>query len=88
MDAHLPGIGSSSLRAMLLALALVPFQARPGSAQETDRDGTPEAVLATEDYLTPPQPIMDAVLAPRYRNVTLRNLDPSGRWFLHTVEGG
>ena len=38
--------------------------------------------------MQPPAEIADAVLAPRYLNVTLNNRSPDGRWFLHEVGDG
>ena len=41
-----------------------------------------------ENYLTPPDEIGSAVLAPRHQNVTLYNLGPSQEVFLNSLEEG
>ena len=47
-----------------------------------------DTVLKQESYAQPPQPIVDAVLAPRHLNVTLANLSPDKRWFLDEIGDG
>lgn len=70
-----------------LSLGLLFGGAAEMGAQEPNGDD-PRSRFAIEDYLEPPPEIMDAVLAPRHENVTLRNLDPSGRYFLNTISDG
>lgn len=48
----------------------------------------PDSILTTERYLTPPPAIAEAVLAPRYGNVTLSNPSPDGRYFLEVESEG
>jgi len=45
-------------------------------------------LLSKEAYLTPPQVVMDAVLATRNENVALTNLSPDGRKFLVAKNDG
>ena len=45
-------------------------------------------MLKQESYAQPPQPIVDAVLAPRHLNITLANLSPDKRWFLDEIGDG
>ena len=47
-----------------------------------------DTVLKQESYAQPPQPIVDAVLAPRHLNITLANLSPDKRWFLDEIGDG
>jgi dipeptidyl aminopeptidase/acylaminoacyl peptidase len=89
-----PPIPSRILARAAFVLALVPSGAL--AAQEAGRAAggavQPEdprlAVLRAEDYLTPPQPVLDAVLATTAEELELENLDPSGRWFMRTVGDG
>lgn len=55
---------------------------RPVKPTPTSAEAGQLAVLTKEAYLTPPKPIMDAVLASRAEIVTLTNLSPDGRKFL------
>ncbi|MEX0891312.1 MAG: prolyl oligopeptidase family serine peptidase [Gemmatimonadota bacterium] len=64
-----------------LLLALAPQLA----AQEAN--GLP-AEFTSEQWLTPPPEIADAVLAPRHLNVTLSNRSPEGSLFLNSVGQG
>ena len=47
-----------------------------------------EAILATKEWVAPPSSIAEAVLAPRYLNVTLTNVSPDKQWFLHEIGDG
>jgi dipeptidyl aminopeptidase/acylaminoacyl peptidase len=47
-----------------------------------------DLLLNKEGYQTPPPDLADAVLAPRYLNVTLGNLSPDKRWFLNMIGDG
>ncbi|MGE5361072.1 MAG: prolyl oligopeptidase family serine peptidase [Bacteroidales bacterium] len=47
-----------------------------------------DQILNQETYATPPKEVMDAVLAPRYQNVSLSNLSPDKKWFLNQVGDG
>ena len=69
---YLFGVGSLSTAAPLLA---------------QDRMDA-EAILASKDYVTPPSPIAEAVLAPRHLNVTLTEVSPDRRWFIHEIGDG
>ncbi len=57
----------------------------PGVAQSI---GDAEAVLAAKEWVAPPSTIAEAVLAPRYLNVTLTDVSPDRRWFLHEIGDG
>ena len=62
------------------------FVAVPASAQE--EMSAAEQILAEEGYTQPSQDIIDAVLAPRWENVSLSDLDPTGSWFIHSISDG
>ena len=83
-NAHIP----------LVALAWVALSAGALVAQDAAADQTEppqsaaEALLASKEWVQPPAEIMDAVLAPRYLNVSLGGASPDKRWFLHQVSDG
>ena len=70
-------------RSVLLMAALLSATAVPVYAQEQTN-----AALTTEAFLRPSDRIADAVLAPRYLNVTLGNLSPDGRFFVQQQGDG
>ena len=78
----------------LVALAWVALSASALVAQDAAADQTEppqsaaEALLASKEWVQPPAEIMDAVLAPRYLNVSLGGASPDKRWFLHQVSDG
>ena len=69
--------------AFLAALLLVPAGL---SAQNGNWD--PEQILAAKEWVTPPSEIAEAVLAPRYRNVTLSDMSADKAWFLNEIGDG
>jgi dipeptidyl aminopeptidase/acylaminoacyl peptidase len=70
---------------LLLSLLLVAVVAAPLTAQ-SQRD--PLTVLADQSFVTPAGDIAEMVLAPRYLNVTLTNVSPDKRWFIHEIGDG
>ena len=62
--------------AVALWLTLAPASARAQDA------------LTAETWLRPPEPIANAVLAPRHENVTLGNASPDQRYFLRSESDG
>ena len=58
-----------------VAIAILPLTL---AAQNAAR--TPDESLKAESYQTPPRELADAVLAPRYLNVTLTNASPDEKW--------
>jgi len=89
--------------AFVLSVALLPLvlaaqgarpQAPPVPAGATSivmpfsGPGWQDAVLAQEGYVQPPRELADAVLAPRFLNVTLGNLSPDKKWFLNQIGDG
>jgi dipeptidyl aminopeptidase/acylaminoacyl peptidase len=66
---------------LALALALPHAQAQ---AQSYD----PDSILQAEGYITPPDTIMRAALAPRWLNFSYSNANADGSWFLQNVRDG
>jgi dipeptidyl aminopeptidase/acylaminoacyl peptidase len=74
-------------RGLLFALAGATLLAVP---QWTAHGQTwdPDSILAAEGYVRPPDTIVQAVLAPRYLNVSLSNPNADGSWFLDVIGDG
>src|SRR5436190_12327231 len=66
-----------------VAIAILPLSL---AAQNAAR--TPDEILKAESYQTPPRELADAVLAPRYLNVTLTNPSPDKKLFLDEIGDG
>lgn len=75
---------SLRIRAGALLAVCAPLLSIPGTAQQRSLDAT----LAAEEFISPPPEIAEAVLAPRYLNVTLSNPSPDGRHFLRVRSDG
>jgi dipeptidyl aminopeptidase/acylaminoacyl peptidase len=58
------------------------------AAQTQNGDWDPKKVLAIEEYTAPQKTIVDAVMAPRWLNVTLNEVSPDRKWFVHEVGDG
>ncbi|MCH8939407.1 MAG: hypothetical protein IH966_08275, partial [Gemmatimonadetes bacterium] len=71
-------IRSAPIMAFLLIATTIPVYAQAQT----------NAALTTEAFLRPSDRIADAVLAPRYLNVTLGNLSPDGRFFVQQQGDG
>src|SRR4051812_751027 len=67
-----------------VAIAILPLTlgAQSGATQ------SPDDVLKAQGYQTPPKDLADAVLAPRYLNVTLTNASPDKQWFVDEIGDG
>jgi len=74
-------------RELVLCFVLALGLALPPSAVQ-GQSADPDQVLETEGYLTPPEAIKDAVLAPWYLNVTLSEPNADKSWFLEEVSDG
>lgn len=48
----------------------------------------PQQILDAEEYVSPPATIAEAVLAPRYLNVTLSEMSADRQWFAHEIGDG
>ncbi len=57
-----------------------------GQAQSSNWD--PQQILAAQEYVTPPANIAEAVLAPRYLNVTLSDISADRKWFTKEIGDG
>ena len=68
-----------------VAIAVLPLSlvAQSGATQQS-----PDYILKQESYQTPPKELADAVLAPRYLNVSLSNASPDKKWFLNEIGDG
>jgi hypothetical protein len=68
-----------------VAIAVLPLSlvAQSGATQQS-----PDYVLKQESYQTPAKELADAVLAPRYLNVSLSNASPDKKWFLSEIGDG
>jgi dipeptidyl aminopeptidase/acylaminoacyl peptidase len=47
-----------------------------------------DAIINQDGYATPPKEVAEAVLAPRWQNVSLTNLSPDKKWFLNQIGDG
>ena len=79
-------IRTTRLSALAMALLAAPLLLAGPTAAQTAPD--PLQILADKAFVTPPAAIADAALAPRYLNVTLTNVSPDKRWFLHEIGDG
>src|SRR6266545_890821 len=75
--------------ALLFALIQLHPAAQQG-APALERPGSTWAdeVLKTESYVTPPKELADAVLIPRYLNVSLTSASPDKKWFVDEIGDG
>lgn len=73
------GLIVAALSLTLLGLAQVELQ-----GQSYD----PDSILAAEGYITPPDTIMSAALAPRWQNFSFSNPNADGSWYLQTLSAG
>jgi dipeptidyl aminopeptidase/acylaminoacyl peptidase len=59
-----------------------------GQSQPSGPTSWADDIIKQESYATPPKELADAVLTPRYLNVTLGNLSPDKKWFLDEIGDG
>ena len=70
--------------AMVLALCQLTLM-----AQSPAQNGSwADEIIKQEGYATPPPELAEAVLAPRYRNVTLGAVSPDRKWFVDEIGDG
>src|SRR5262245_21973868 len=69
---------------MPVAIAVLPLTlgAQSGASK------SPDDILKEETYQTPPKELSDAVMAPRYLNVSLTNVSPDRRFFVDEIGDG
>ena len=76
--------------ALALMLAQLPLVAQQSPAQVNGAGAGSaswaDEVLKTEGYMSPPKELADAVLIPRYLNVSLSSPSPDKKWFVHDRE--
>jgi dipeptidyl aminopeptidase/acylaminoacyl peptidase len=70
--------------ALLLALL------SPSAVSAQDQNGAWDArqILEQKQFVSPPASVVEAVLAPRYLNVSLSDVSPDKMWFLHEIGDG
>src|SRR5262245_31387872 len=69
-----------------LLLLLIPL--RLAGQQGAPAPNWADNVLKQDGYQTPPKELADAVLAPRYLNISLTNASPDKKWFLDEIGDG
>ena len=67
-----------------VAIAIVPLTLGAQSGAQR----SPDDILKQDTYQTPPKELADAVLAPRYLNVSLTNASPDRKWFVDEIGDG
>jgi dipeptidyl aminopeptidase/acylaminoacyl peptidase len=78
----------------VLLLILIPLRLAGQQAGQSSSNAprasssSADDVLKLETYATPQKELADAVLIPRYLNVTLSNLSPDKKWFLDEIGDG
>jgi dipeptidyl aminopeptidase/acylaminoacyl peptidase len=60
----------------------------PLGATAQNGDWNPQAILAAKEWVAPPANVAEAVLAPRYLNVTLNEISADRNWFAHEIGDG
>ncbi len=74
-------------RFLALALVAAPLTLAAQNATTSSRPSIDE-VIKSETFVTPPNQLADAVLAPRYLNVSPSNLSPDRMWFINEIGDG
>jgi dipeptidyl aminopeptidase/acylaminoacyl peptidase len=73
----------------LLPLTLLAQGTPPQAPAATSKPASwADEILKQDTYARPPDPLAEAVLAPRHLNVTLSNLSPDKKWFLAEIGDG
>ncbi len=78
----------SPLPGVVLPLLLVASGMAQAQNQAPPKPGTVDEIIRAETYVRPPDAVVDAVLAPRYLNVTPSNFNGSRTWFVNEVGDG
>ena len=74
-------------RGLLVAILSV-FLLGPGPGRAPGQSYDPDSILAAEGYITPPDTIMSAALAPRWQNFSFSNPNADGCWYLQSLSDG
>lgn len=53
-----------------------------------NRPATNDEVIKSENFVAPPDRLMEAILAPRHLNVTPSNYSPDRKWFINEIGDG
>ena len=77
---------------VLLVLLSVPMLAQSGQPAGVGQAGRStswaDEIIKQETYATPPAELAEAVLAPRYKNITLSSISPDKKWFVDEIGDG
>ena len=78
------------MRGLPAVLAFFVFLSSSSAAEGQRQDETRNAqqILQQKTFISPPDLVAEAVLAPRYLNVTLSEVSPDKRWFVHEISDG
>ena len=79
---HLSPVRESLLAFSLFFLGALPLNKVHGQSYD------PDSILTAEGYITPPDTIAQAVLAPRWLNFSYSSPNKDGSWYLETVGDG
>ena len=71
-----------------LVFFFVSFTPSVAQAQTSEQAWNAQQILDDKSFVNPPNNISDAVLAPRYLNVTLSDVSANKLWFLHEISDG
>jgi len=74
--------------ALLFALAQLSLVAQQKPAVPDSSSSWYDDVLKTEAYVIPPKELADAVLIPRYLNISLTSASPDKKWFVDEIGDG
>ena len=80
-------IFSRPTRGFLFALTLTVVLALP-QAEARGQSYDPDSILNAEGYITPPDTIMQAALAPRWLNFSFSSPNDDGSWYLESISDG
>src|SRR5690606_14834509 len=80
-------IRSAAVRSLAVGafLAVPPQAAAQVNGAQAEARTWVDETIRKETFATPPQEILDAVLAPRHLNISLSNPSPDKRWFLNGI---
>ena len=92
MEHHPPPVAVRGAVLTVFSLLLAPVATLTLQGQQSASAGSAaqplNQALTTEAYITPPKPVLDAVLATAVDDLRLGNSDPDARHFLRTVGDG
>jgi dipeptidyl aminopeptidase/acylaminoacyl peptidase len=77
-----------ALLVVLLSVPMLAQSARPGVERAGRSPSWADEIIKQETFATPPAELADAVLAPRYKNITLSSISPDKKWFVDEIGDG